>query len=229
MMSSQSLSRASTPARLIIADDHELTRTGLRGMLADESGLEIIGEAANGREALELCQRVQPDLALIDMRMPEMDGMAVTRAIKQTIPRTSVIIVTFYDTPDYILEALKSGAAGFVLKNATRRELIQAIWQVLRGESFLNGELTARLLQRLSATAPAQTNQPIERLTPREQEVLHLLARGMTNRAIAQELVISVGTVKMHVEHIIAKLHVSDRTQAAVRAIELGLIRTKSD
>jgi DNA-binding NarL/FixJ family response regulator len=219
--------RRSGTAQLIIADDHELARAGLRSMIGGEAGLTIVGEATNGREALELCRRYQPDLALLDMRMPEMDGLAATRAIKDECPRTAVIIVTMHENPDYLFEALKAGAAGYLLKDASQRDVVTAIRQVLRGESLLNQDLATQLLRRLAGEAGGSPRpRPPERLTPRELDVLRLLAQGQTNREIARRLVVSVGTVKVHVEHIIAKLGVSDRTQAAVRAVELGLLGT---
>jgi DNA-binding NarL/FixJ family response regulator len=226
MKYNQTTSSQAAPARLIIADDHELARAGLRSMLEGERGLELVGEATNGREAVALCRRLQPDLAMLDVRMPEMDGLAATRAIKHECPKTSVLIVTTHEHQDYLLAALKAGAAGYMLKDTTRHELLTAIWQVLRGESILNGELAARALQRLASETGHYDGPPPERLTPREHEVLRLIAKGQTNREIAVHLSLSVGTVKIHVEHIIGKLGVSDRTQAAVRAVESGLLRT---
>jgi DNA-binding NarL/FixJ family response regulator len=217
------------PARLIIADDHDLARAGLRSMLAGERGLDIIGEAINGREAVSLCRRLQPDLVLMDVRMPEMDGLAATRAIKSECPGVSVIIVTMHENPDYLFEALKAGAAGYVLKDATQREVIGAVRQVLRGESLLNAEVATRLLRRLAEETARPQERPAAMLTPREIEVLRLLAHGLTNREIAARLVVSVGTVKVHVERILAKLGVSDRTQAAVRAVKLGLATPTSN
>ncbi len=223
MRTNGSLPRRTGPARLIIVDDHELARAGLRSMLMGEAGLELVGEAANGREALELCDRVHPDLALLDMHMPEMDGLTTTRAIKQKSPTISVLIVTMQANPEYLFEAVKAGAAGYVLKDVSRFDLLSAIRRVVRGESSLPEEMTAQLLQRLARQTAAPAAPPSERLTPREQEVLRLLAQGKTNREIAAVLVLSPGTVKIHVERIIAKLGVSDRTQAAVRAVTLGL------
>ena len=216
------------PARLVIADDHELARAGLRAMLTDQRGFALVGEASNGQEALQLCRRLQPDLALIDVRMPEMDGLSTCRAVKQECPATSVILVTMHANPEYLFEALKAGAAGYVLKDVSQRELISAVQKVLHGESILNQELMARLLQRLAREAPGQEELPPGRLSPREREVLQLLTKGQTNREIARKLTVSVSTVKIHVEHILAKLGVSDRTQAAVRATEMGLLRTTS-
>ncbi len=220
------LRRKSGPARLVIADDHELIRAGLCAMLTGQRGLEVVGEAANGREALALCRRLQPDLALIDVRMPEMDGLATCRSIKEECPATSVILITVYEKSEYLIEALKAGAAGFVLKDITQPELITSVRRVLRRESLLNSEVVVRLLGHLDGETSSREDLLPKQLSEREYEVLRLLAQGKTNPEIAQQLTISVGTVKIHVEHILAKLRVSDRTQAAVRAIELGLLRT---
>ncbi len=222
------LSRKAKPAHLVIADDHELVRAGLRAMLTGQRGLEVVGEAANGREALMLCRRLQPDLALIDVRMPIQDGLATCRAIKLECQGTSVILITIHENPEYLLDALKAGAAGYVLKDISQGELITAIKGVLRGESILNKELVILLLRRMASETPSQEELPNGRLSPREREVLRLLSQGQTNREIAQNLIVSVSTVKIHVEHILSKLGVSDRTQAAVRAIELGLLQTTS-
>jgi DNA-binding NarL/FixJ family response regulator len=215
-------------ARLVIADDHELSRTGLRGMLASEDGLEIVGEATTGREAVVLCRRVRPNLVLMDLRMPELDGLSATRAIKQDSPATSIIIVTMQENPEYLFEALKAGAAGYLLKDSTRAEVVGAVWQVLGGEALLDAELATRLLQRLATDARRAKPQGVP-LTPRESEVLQLLTQGRTNRQIAEALVITTGTAKLYVERILGKLGVSDRTQAAVRAIELGLVSPVSE
>ncbi len=220
-------------ARLVIVDDHDLAREGLRDILADEPDIEVVGEATNGREAVALCSRLQPDLVLMDVRMPQMDGLAATREVKQRFPKISVMMVTMHENPDYLLEALRAGAAGYILKDALQHEVVAAIRQVLSGESPLDPELAARLLRRLAAEEqgrsslrrPRGRGQPlIESLTRRELEVLGFLKLGWTNRQIARELVISPGTVKNHVEHIIRKLEASDRTQAVVRALELGIL-----
>ncbi len=219
------------PARLILADDHHLLRKGFRGLLADEPDLEVVGEASNGREALELCRRLRPDLVLMDVRMPEMDGLQATRAIKREYPDIGVLMVTMHENPDYLFEALDAGAAGYVLKDAPAERLLNAVRRTLDGESPLDQELATELLRRLAgerkqepASEPRKPRKPLrEPLTPREAEVLQLLASGRTNQQIAQTLVISRGTAKVHVERIIRKLGVSDRTQAAVRAIDLGL------
>ena len=219
------------PTRLAIVDDHQLAREGLRDMLADAFDIEVIGEATNGREALLLCSRLHPDLVLMDVRMPEMDGLAATREIKQRYPETSVMMVTMHENPDYLLEALKAGAAGYVLKDAPRDEVITAVRRVREGEASLDPELAARLLRRLATenggrwgARSADEDLAVSSLTPRELEVLQLMQLGRTNRRVAEELFISRGTVKRHVENIIAKLGVSDRTQAVVRALELGVL-----
>ena len=233
-------------ARVVIVDDHDLVRDGYQRMLAREEGLEVVGEAANGREAVERCRELRPDLVLMDVRMPKMDGLEATRRIKAEFPTTGVLVVTTYDNPDYLLEAIEAGAAGYVLKDAPRQQLVNAVRRTLNGESPLNQELAAQLISRFArgahqqrgelAPPPPDMPRPPERLprgsseglTPREIEILGLLAQGKSNPQIARELVISRATVKTHVEHIISKLGVSDRTQAAVRGIDLGLVGTES-
>ena len=225
------------PARIIIVDDHALAREGLRDMLADELELEVVGEAANGLEALALCSRLQPDLLLMDVRMPRLDGLKATQKVKQEFPKIIVLILTMHENPDYLLEALRAGAAGYVLKDASSEEVVTAVWQALGGESPLDPELAARLLRRLAIEVggregasrgpevrPSEWPYYTEPLSPREREVLGLMKLGLTNPQIGQELVITPGTAKNHVEHIIRKLGVSDRTQAVVRALELGIL-----
>jgi DNA-binding NarL/FixJ family response regulator len=202
-------------------------------MLSDELNIEVVGEAANGREALLLCSRLRPDLVLMDVRMPEMDGLMATREIKQKHPQISVMMLTMHENPDYLLEAIKAGAVGYVLKDASQEEIIEAVHQVHEGESPLDMKLAARLLKRLAADigrgkdtqgAEARRVPLASTVTPRQLEVLELMLRGKANRQIARELSISPGTVKVHVEHIIAKLEVSDRTQAVVRALQLQIL-----
>ena len=233
-----------SPARLLIADDHPMVREGLRTMLAREPDFEVVGEAKDGREALKLCRQHRPDVVLMDVRMPEMDGLEATRRIKGKYPQASVLMVTSHEDPEYLLEALEAGAAGYILKEATKQQLAEAIRLVLGGESPLNQELAARLLRRLASKARkeeltdsatgsllrerSEALHP-ESLTRREVEILRLVAQGQSNRQIAQKLSIARNTARNHVQHIIAKLGVSDRTQAAVRAIELGLLSDREE
>jgi DNA-binding NarL/FixJ family response regulator len=170
--------------RLVIVDDHELTRASLRNMLADEPDIEVVGEAANGREALLLCSRLRPDSVLMDVRMPKMDGLAATREVKQRYPQISVVMLTMHENPDYLFEALKAGAAGYVLKDAPQEEVVEAVCRVQEGESPLDEELAARLLRRLAAESERRGiligreghhgEPPAQALTRRESEVLGL-------------------------------------------------------
>jgi DNA-binding NarL/FixJ family response regulator len=219
-------------ARVVIADDNDLVRKSVKAMLTGERDLRIVGEAADGREALGLCYRVRPDVVLADVRMPEMDGLAATLAIKQQFPHICVLILTMHESQGYLLEALRAGASGYVLKGATRRELVTAIREALDGEIALNRKLATRMLLRL-ADGEREPSEPLpepgrselpQPLTPRELDVLKLLALGRTNREIALGLAISASTAKRHVENIVAKMEVSDRTQAVVRALEQGII-----
>jgi len=227
---------SSPPKRLLIADDHALVREGMRAMLASEQNLEVVGEAENGREALELCRELRPDLILMDVRMPEMDGLAATWEIKRKYPETRILILTTHESPEYLMDAIRAGAAGYVLKDSTKQRLLDAVRRVISGESPVNQELAMQVIQRLTDENRRHAEplpEPAEKwreetltepLTDREIEVLRLLALGKTNRQVAKELLISLSTVKTHVQHLNIKLGVSDRTQAAVRAAELGLL-----
>lgn len=216
--------------RTLVVDDHELARESLKYMLSDAAGIEVVGEAGNGLEALLQCSRLLPDLVMMDVRMPEMDGLTATRELKGKHPKISVLMLTMHDNPDYLLEALKAGASGYVLKDAEEEAVVSAVRQVRDGESPLDPKLSARLLKRMAAGQDGRrpvrkaSGPPAQPLTRREGEVLQKLKLGHTNRQIAGELYVSVGTVKNHVEHIIQKLGVSDRTQAVVRSLEMGLL-----
>ncbi len=236
------------PSRIVIADDHPLFRSAIRQVLERHSDLEVVGEAANGRQALELCRRLRPELVLMDLRMPEMDGVAATQAVKSEFPNTLVLILTALDESRGLSDSLEAGAAGYVLKHSSPAQITDAVRRVLAGESVLNEDLATRLLmslvdretkeekERKQKGKPANTfiserslgkgggSHPVDSLTPREVEVLRLVAQGQTNQQIARNLLISVSTVKRHVRHISAKLGVSDRVQAAVRAIKLDLL-----
>jgi NarL family two-component system response regulator LiaR len=218
--------------RLVIADDHDIAREGLRAVLEGEEDLEVVGEATDGIQALELCRALEPELVLMDVRMPKSDGLAATRAIKEELPQVSVVMVTMHEEPEYLIEAIRAGAAGYVLKEASAERVVGVVRRTLGGEMSLDEGLAARVLLSLagerrepepSADREVRRELPAG-ITPREVEVLRLLARGQTNPQIAGQLGISRGTAKIHVQNIIAKLEVSDRTQAAVRAAELGIL-----
>lgn len=203
-------------------------------MLATQPDLQVVGEAASGRGALDLCRALRPDLVLMDVNMPEMDGLEATRMIKAELPATSILIITAHEDPDYLLRAVEVGAAGYVLKDAPKGRLIDAVRRILSGESPLDQELAMQLIRRLAdkkaegETTPDSMGRQmalVEPLTAREVEVLRLVAKGYNNPEIASNLVISRATVKTHVQHIIRKLNVSDRTQAAIRAVELGIVQ----
>ena len=217
--------------RIVIADDHPLYRGALRGLLEQHPDFEVVGEGQDGVEALELCRRLRPEVVLMDARMPKMDGLEATRAIKRELPSTIVLINTAIEEPNHLSEALRAGVSGYVLKTSSGSEITDAIRKALNGEDPLNQEISAQLLRRLLCEEEESRSfeQPqraplLGRLTQREVEVLRLVAMGQTNLQIAQSLLLSVSTVKKHIQHMVSKLEVSDRTQAAVKAIELGLL-----
>ena len=220
-------------ARVVIADDLDVIRVGIRRVLSTQPDLEIVGEAENGREAVELCRRLKPDIVVMDVQMPEMDGIEATRRIKAEMPAVAVLVLTAYEDPDYLLEAIRAGAAGFVLKQNALLRVTEAVRTVLGGGPTLDQGMAMRLLRNLTVPGGtpghdpdlrSQREEAMDALTGRELEVLGLIARGHANGRIAEELVLSVGTVKTHVHRIISKLGVSDRTQAAVRSIRIGLV-----
>ncbi len=214
---------------VLLVDDQTIVRQGLRSLLSLESDIVVVGEAADGRQAVELVQRLSPDIVLLDVRMPHMDGLQALRRIKAIAPQVSVIMVTLYDDPNYLLEAVSAGAAGYILKDATRQELIRAVRLIAEGGAIIAPTMMPDLLrqmERLMATqgSPLLTDALQDTLTEREIEVLRLIAEGCTNQQIAEMLIISPTTVKTHVQNILQKLNVSDRTQAAVYAVRSGLI-----
>ena len=223
------------PYRVLIADDHALFRAGIRVILSSRPDIEVVGEAEDGEEAVALCRKTRPDLVMIDITMPKVDGVAATRTIKAEFPKTSVLVLTAYADEDVLMEAVRAGAAGFVVKDAVGPiELLDAVRGILNGELHVDQDLVMRLVRRLAdesgprskpaAEATMERTEPVGSLTERELEVLRLLPQGKTNRQIAAELHLSLSTVKKRLERIISKLAVSDRTQAAVKAIELGLV-----
>lgn len=211
----------SKPIRLIIADDHPVVREGLRAVLDSEPDVEVVAEAADGGELLAMVGTLQPDLVLMDLQMPEMDGVAATRRIRRHQDGVNVLILTTYDTDSDITRAVEAGATGYLLKDASREELMQAIRLAARGESVLSPKVASRVLGRMRA--PAQ-----EALSIREVEVLLEVADGLSNKAIGRSLHISEATVKTHLLHIFAKLGVEDRTAAVTVALERGIIRLDS-
>lgn len=219
----------STPARVLIAEDHALVREGLRLMLSDERGLEIVAEASDGREAVEACNGIEPDLVLMDVRMPVMNGLEATRRIRRDKPSVKILMISTREQTDYLLEAIRSGASGYLFKDSNRREFVSAIHEVLDEEPSGDRERHIRSLQSALREGDGPGHQTYgaelrESLTPREKDVLGLLVRGDTNPEIATSLFMSRSTVKLHVQHILAKLEVSDRTQAAARAVQLDLV-----
>ncbi len=212
--------------RLLLADDQQLVRAGFRMLLKSEPDFEVVGEASDGLQAVSAAGRLKPDVVLMDIRMPNVDGIEATRRIVASGSEAKVLIVTTFDLDEYVYEALRAGASGFLLKDAPKEQLIEAIEVVARGEALLAPSVTRRLIHEF-AQRPIPKHRPdaLEALTERELEVLQLLARGMSNKEIAEELVVGETTVKTHVAHLLMKLDLRDRVQAVVLAYETGLVR----
>ncbi|MGW9448013.1 response regulator [Streptomyces sp. NPDC055632] len=206
--------------RIILADDHTVMRAGLVALLASEPTIDIVGEASDGREAVELVDRLRPDLALLDLRMPVLDGVGATAEIVVGRPGTRVLILTTYDTDTEIEHAVEAGATGYLLKDATREQLVEAIHSASRGETVLAPRVAQRLVAKMRRPSPVT-------LTAREVDVLSAVADGLSNPEIGKRLVISEATVKTHLLRIFAKLNVSDRTRAVVLALEGGLLNRR--
>jgi len=211
------------PIRVLVVDDHAVVREGLRTFLELQDGIEVAGEAADGEEAIEAGGRLRPDVVLMDLVMPTLDGLAAMRALRERVPGARVIVLTSFADDDKLLPALRAGAAGYLLKNAEPQELARAVRAAHAGEALLDPHVAARLVDAL-----AGEKEPLDQLTPREREVLQLIGRGFSNKRIAEELQLSEKTVKTHVGHVLAKLGVDDRTQAAVFAVRAGLIDQRS-
>ena len=210
--------------RVLIVDDDHLMRAGLAAVLSSEPAIEVLGQAATGREAVDSVRRLLPDVVLMDVRMPDLDGIAATREISRTQPGTKILILTTFEEDDYIFGGLRAGASGFLLKRTRPEDLIAAVHTIAAGESLLSPSVTRRVIDRMAAQ-PAPEARPIEadQLPPREREVLELIARGLSNAEIAEALVIEASTVKTHVKRILMKLDLRDRVQAVIYAYENGL------
>jgi DNA-binding NarL/FixJ family response regulator len=211
----------SQPIRVFIADDHPIVRRGIRDLLETEVGILVVGEAANGKDALAQVERLQPDVVLMDLVMPVMEGIEATRQIRSRLPQVSVLVLTSFATDDKVFPAIKAGASGYLIKDTAPEELVGAIYQVQRGQPTLHPLIAQKLLQEIAS--PSEQPATHEPLTARELEVLKLVARGLSNQEIAEQLVLSVATVYTHVSNILAKLHLASRTQAALYALREGL------
>jgi NarL family two-component system response regulator LiaR len=209
---------------VMIVDDHEMVRQGASGYLEAQPDITVVAEAESGEEAVRLAQEHVPDVVLMDLVMPGMDGVEATRKVKDISPRTQIIVLTSYHQDEHIFPALQAGAISYLLKDVKAGELVEAIRRAAQGEATLHPRIAARVIKEFHGGA-ADESSPFSILTEREMQVLKLIARGYTNNKIAEELVITVGTVKGHVSNILSKLHLADRTQAAVYAWQEGIVR----
>ncbi|MFI7218254.1 response regulator [Micromonospora maritima] len=219
---------APRPVRVLLADDQPLLRTGFRMVLGVEDDLDIVGEAGDGVEAVELSRRLLPDVVLMDIRMPRMDGVAATRAIVDARLPVRVLVLTTFELDEYVVGALRAGASGFLAKDVPAEDLVTAIRTVAAGEAVVAPRILRRLLDRFAEVLPDPVTAPprvLDTLTEREREVLVQVARGLSNAEIARELSVSETTVKTHVGHVLTKLRLRDRVQAVVLAYETGLVR----
>jgi len=212
--------------RVLVVDDHAVVREGLRAFLDLQDGIEVVGEAEDGAAAVTAAERLSPDVILMDLVMPELDGVAAMTLLRERAPGARVIVLTSFIDDERLLPAVRAGAAGYLLKNVAPQELARAVRAAHRGEAHIDPAVAARLVGQISAQGPADDG--IERLTPREREVLELIARGFPNKRIASELGLSEKTVKAHVGHVLAKLGVDDRTQAALYAVRSGRVGPRS-
>ena len=208
---------------VVLADDHAVVRHGLRFMLEQRPDIQVVGECGDGIKAVELVTELLPDVALLDLLMPILDGVAAAREIKRLVPGTQIIILTSYHEDEQIFNAIKAGALSYLLKDSSPQELVEAVRAAARGESKLNPLVAARVLREMQQ----HQHSPLRDLTPRELEVLTRIARGRSNHEIARELVVSEPTVRTHVANILSKLHLTDRTQAAIYALQQHLVPLK--
>jgi DNA-binding NarL/FixJ family response regulator len=212
------------PIRVLIADDHAVVREGLRTFLDLQDGIEVVGEAADGGEAIGEAERLQPDVILIDLVMPHLDGVQAMRELRDRVPGARTVVLTSFLDDEHLLPAMRAGAAGYLLKNVQPQELARAVRAAVAGEVLIDPAVAARLVD----TLEDGRDDRVEQLTPREREVLVLIGRGFANKRIADELGIAEKTVKVHVSHVLAKLGVADRTQAALFAVREGLVGPRS-
>jgi DNA-binding NarL/FixJ family response regulator len=214
--------------RVLIADDDDLMRAGLIELLAADQEIEVIGQASTGREAVERARRRAPDVVLMDVRMPDLDGIGATRELSRAAPEAKVLILTTFEQDDYVFGALRAGASGFLVKRARPEDLIAAVHSIAAGDSLLSPSVTRRVIDRMAQQpTPDVANQTkLDELTPREREVLALIARGLSNREIAAALVVEESTIRTHVKRILMKLGLRDRVQAVIFAYETGVNRS---
>jgi DNA-binding NarL/FixJ family response regulator len=216
---------STAPVGVLIVDDDKLMRAGLRAVLSSDEGIEVVGEAGDGRAAIDSARRLEPDVVLMDVRMPEMDGVSATREVLRAVPESRVVIVTTFEEDDYVFGGLAAGASGFLLKRTGPEELIAAIHTVAGGEALLSPSVTRRVIERMAREPGVEPKEErLEELTEREREVLELIAAGLTNAEIAERLVIEESTVKTHVKRVLMKLDVRDRVQAVIFAYENGVV-----
>jgi len=217
----------SQPVRVLLVDDDDLMRAGLRAVLSIDETIEVVGEAGDGRAAVQAARTLEPDVVLMDIRMPDQDGIAATRDVLAATSETKVAVLTTFEQDDYVFGALSAGASGFLLKRTKPEELIAAIHTIAEGESLLSPSVTRTVIERMAAepVSDAAASKRLDELTAREREVLQLIARGLSNHEIAADLFIEESTVKTHVKRILMKLRLRDRVQAVIFAYENGLTR----
>ena len=213
--------------RVFVAEDHTVVRKGICALLTLEPGIEVVGEAANGREAVSRIERLHPDVVVMDLVMPEMDGIEAIRQIMARHPQARILVLTSFATDDKVFPAIKAGALGYLLKDSEPRDVVEAIRQVHRGESSLHPRIARKLMRELSR--PAEQPPTADPLTEREMEILRLVAQGKSNREIADDLTVTEGTVRVHVSNILGKLHLASRTQATLYALREGLATLNPD
>lgn len=209
--------------RVLIADDHQLFRDGLRGLLQDAPDVEVVAEATTGAEAFELTVEHEPDLILMDLKMPDVNGIEAARQIKEKVPGASVLMLTMFDDDASIFAAMRAGARGYVLKGVKRDEMLRAVRAAAGGEAIFSPGIATRMMEYFARMRPVRPEDAFPELTPREREVLALLAQDYSNQEIAEELVISSKTVRNHVSHVLQKLQAADRVEAAARARDAGM------